>query len=381
MIIALDGRHREEGCLRTRSGGVARHNRRMEERILRVLTLMRLPAFGARRIASLIRAGGVDELYQDPRRFAGLIGEPALSDLESRSARREAERTFEQATREGQSLVVLGSPAYPDSLAALYDPPPVLFFRGSLKNGARRVAIVGARGATASGLSIARDLARGLATHGIEVVSGLARGIDGSAHEGALSGKGTTLAVLGSSVDIIYPGEHKRLASRIEASGAIISELPPGTPPAASQFPTRNRIIVGLSEAVIVVEAGARSGALITARVALDEGRDVLAVPGRPGDPLAFGPNLMIRDGATLVRGVEDVLEHLGIDSQRAKDDAGATDPILQKLAHSAAKSVDQLAVDTGLATPVLMARLCELELDGKIERLPGTLFRSAGPA
>ncbi len=353
----------------------------MEERILRVLTLMRLPAFGARRIASLIRAGGVDELYQDPRRFAGLIGEPALSDLESRSARREAERTFEQATREGQSVVVLGSPLYPDSLAALYDPPPVLFFRGSLKNGARRVAIVGARGATASGLSIARDLARGLATHGIEVVSGLARGIDGSAHEGALSGKGTTLAVLGSSVDIIYPSEHKSLASRIEASGAIISELPPGTPPAASQFPTRNRIIVGLSEAVIVVEAGARSGALITARVALDEGRDVLAVPGRPGDPLAFGPNLMIRDGATLVRGVEDVLEHLGIDSQPAKDDAGATDPILQKLAHSAAKSVDQLAVDTGLATPVLMARLCELELDGKIERLPGTLFRSAGPA
>ena len=342
---------------------------------------MRLPAFGARRIASLIRAGGVDELYQDPRRFAGLIGEPALSGLESRSARREAERTFEQATREGQSVVVLGSPAYPDSLAALYDPPPVLFFRGSLQNGARRLAIVGARGATASGLSIARDLARGLATHGIEVVSGLARGIDGSAHEGALSGKGTTLAVLGSSVDIIYPGEHKRLASRIEASGAIISELPPGTPPAASQFPTRNRIIVGLSEAVIVVEAGARSGALITARVALDEGRDVLAVPGRPGDPLAFGPNLMIRDGATLVRGVEDVLEHLGIDSQPAKDDAGATDPILQKLAHSAAKSVDQLAVDTGLATPVLMARLCELELDGKIERLPGTLFRSAGPA
>lgn len=353
----------------------------MEERILRVLTLMRLPAFGARRIASLIRAGGVDELYQDPRRFAGLIGEPALSDLESRSARREAERTFEQATREGQSVVVFGSPLYPDSLAALYDPPPVLFFRGSLKNGARRVAIVGARGATASGLSIARDLARGLATHGIEVVSGLARGIDGSAHEGALSGKGTTLAVLGSSVDIIYPSEHKSLASRIEASGAIISELPPGTPPAASQFPTRNRIIVGLSEAVIVVEAGARSGALITARVALDEGRDVLAVPGRPGDPLAFGPNLMIRDGATLVRGVEDVLEHLGIDSQPAKDDAGATDPILQKLAHSAAKSVDQLAVDTGLATPVLMARLCELELDGKIERLPGTLFRSAGPA
>jgi DNA processing protein len=332
-------------------------------------------------MASLVRVGGIDELYENPRRFEHLIGPAALRGLEDRSARREAERVHEQATRKGQSLIVLATSAYPKSLEALYDPPPVLFLRGSVRRGVRRVAIVGARGATPWGRSFARDLARGLAAKGIEVISGLARGIDGAAHEGALSGKGTTLAVLGSSLDIIYPAEHEGLAARIETTGAVVSELPPGTPPAASQFPTRNRIIVGLSEAVVVVEAGSKSGALITARVALEEGRDVLAVPGRPADPLAYGPNLLLRDGAVLVRGLEDVLEHLRIVSAPTPANAVAADPILEKLAHSAPKSVDQLAVDTGLAPPLLIARLSELELDGKIERLPGTLFRSASPA
>ncbi len=353
----------------------------MNERILRILTLARLPGFGARKISSLIRAGGVDELIREPRRFADIIGEPALQSLETRAARAEAEKTLKQAQLKGQSVVVLGSPDYPPSLAAIYDPPPVLFLRGALRGGARRVAIVGARGATPAGRSLARDLAHGLAGCGIEVVSGLARGIDGSAHEGALAGGGTTLAVLGSSVDIIYPAEHQGLAARIEAQGAVISELPPGTPPVASQFPSRNRIIVGLSEAVIMVEAGSRSGALITTRLALDEGRDVLAVPGRPADPLAYGPNLMIRDGATLIRGLQDIVDHLGIDSGEAQKISGTIDPILETLADSAAKSIDQLSVDTGLAAPLLMARLSELELDGKIERLPGTLFRSASPA
>ena len=351
----------------------------MDERTLRILTLARL--LGPRKISSLVKAGGVDELIDAPRRFAELIGEPSLLSLVNRSARGEAERTLKAAASKGQSITVLGSPDYPASLAAIYDPPPVLFHRGSLASRARRVAIVGARAATPAGRSLARDLARGLSAQGIEVVSGLARGIDGASHEGALSGPSATLAVLGSSVDIIYPGEHKALAARIEARGAVISELPPGTPPAPSQFPTRNRIIVGLSEAVIMVEAGSKSGALITARLALDEGRDVLAVPGRPSEPLAYGPNLMIRDGATLIRGLEDVLEHLGIEGASAKGLSSPPDKILEQLKDSSARSIDQLAVDTGLSTPVLMARLSELELDGRIERLPGTLFRAATPA
>lgn len=353
----------------------------MDERTLRILTLARLPGFGSRKISSLVKAGGVDEVIDKPGRFAELIGDPALQCLGDGSARGAAERTLKEAASKGQSIVALGSPGYPASLAAIYDPPPVLFYRGSLASGARRVAIVGARGATPSGRSLARDLARGLSGQGIEVVSGLARGIDGSAHEGALAGPSTTLAVLGSSVDIIYPGEHKPLAARIEARGAVISELPPGTPPTASQFPSRNRIIVGLSEAVIMVEAGSRSGALITTRLALDEGRDVLAVPGRPAEPLAYGPNLMIRDGATLVRGLEDVLEHLGVEAAPRKGLSSPPDKILDQLKDSAAKSVDQLAVDTGLAPPVLIARLSELELAGRVERLPGTLFRAASPA
>jgi len=353
----------------------------MEERTLRILTLMRLQGFGPRRMASLIRAGGVDELYERPRRFRHLIGEPALQALENGTARVEATGVYSRAETKGQSLIVLGSPAYPNSLAALYDPPSVLFLRGSLPAGRRRLAIVGARGATASGRAFARDLARGLAASGIEIVSGLARGIDGSAHEGALAANGTTLAVLGSGVDVIYPSEHEGLAARVVGSGGVLSELPPGTRPAPSQFPRRNRIIVGLSEGVLVVEAGCKSGALITARVALDEGRDVLAVPGRPADPLSHGPNLLIRDGATLIRGLEDALEFLELAPAPAAAFLQSPDPILQKLANAAVKSVDQLAVDTGLAPPLLIARLSELELDGKIERLPGTLFRSASPA
>jgi len=356
-------------------------NRAMDESTLRILTLAQLPDFGARKISSLIKAGGVDELIVGPRRFAELIGEPAVLSLVDGSARGAAEQTLKLAASKGQSVVALGSPGYPASLAAIYDPPPIFFYRGSLMSKARRVAIVGARGATPSGRSLARDLARGLASHGLEIVSGLARGIDGSAHEGALLGRGTTIAVLGSSVDIIYPGEHEVLAARIEKQGAVISEFPPLTRPAPAHFPKRNRIIVGLCEAVIMVEAGSKSGALITARLALDEGRDVLAVPGRPADPLAYGPNMMIRDGATLIRGLEDVLQHLGVEAASGKVLSSPPDKILEQLQDSAAKSVDQLAVDTGLAPPFLIARLSELELLGKVERLPGTLFRSAGTA
>ncbi len=342
---------------------------------------MRVPGFGGSRLTRLVRAEGVDELLREPRRFVEQIGEDAVSSLETGAARRDAEGVADRATRLGQTILALGSAEYPASLAAIYDPPPVVFMRGAMSESRRRVAVVGARGATPSGRSIARDLACGLARHGIEVVSGLARGIDGSAHEGALLGGGSTLAVLGSSVDIIYPGEHKELATRIEGRGAVVSELPPRTPPLASQFPSRNRIIVGLSEAVIVVEAGSRSGASITARLALDEGRDVLAVPGRPSDPLAYGPNALIRDGAVLIRGLQDVLEHLKLEAAPSPSLSSPPDKILQQLKGSCVKSIDQLAVDTGLAPPDLMARLSELELDGRIERLPGTLFRSAGPA
>jgi DNA processing protein len=353
----------------------------MEERVLRLLTLARLPGLGHYRIACLVRSGGVDELYEAPRRFVDLIGEAIVQALETGSARKDAEAVADLARRKGQSMIALGEPDYPASLAAIYDPPPVLFLRGSLVAGPRRVAIVGARGATPFGRSLAKDLARGLARHGIEVVSGLARGIDGAAHEGALAGGGTTLAILGSSVDIVYPAEHAPLAARIERQGAVLSELPPATAPAAGQFPKRNRIIVGLSEAVIVVEAGSKSGALITTRLALDEGRDVLAVPGRPSDPLAYGPNLMIRDGATLIRSLDDALEHLGLGRAPAKGVSSPPDKILLQLKDSVTKTIDQLAVDTGLAPPLLMARLSELELDGRVERLPGTLFRAAGTA
>jgi len=353
----------------------------MDERTLRLLTLAQLPGFGPHKIKSLVEAGGVDPVIQNPGQFADLIGEPALQALQGGAARAAAEVVLKAAEKLGHRSLALGEAGYPASLAAIYDPPPVFFFRGSLQSGARRVAIVGARASTPAGRSLARDLACGLARHGFEIVSGLARGVDGSAHEGALLGGGTTLAVLGSGLDVIYPAEHVDLAARVVSRGAVLSELPPGTRPAPGQFPRRNRIIVGLCEAVIMVEAGSKSGALITARLALEEGRDVLAVPGRPLDPLAYGPNLMIRDGATLIRGLEDALEHLGLGVAPPKDLSSPPEKILEQLQDSAAKSVDQLIVDTGLAPPLLMARLSELELAGRVERLPGTLFRSTPTA
>ena len=354
----------------------------MEDAALKLLTLARTPGLGNRRIASLVRAGGVDQLLQNPAAFADVLSPATLESLLVGSARRNAELIQRRSVERGQRLVALGEAEYPVALAAIYDPPPVLFVRGTLLPALPRVAVVGARGATGSGRSLARDIARGLAREGIEVVSGLARGVDGSAHEGALSQAfGRTIAVLGSSLDIVYPAEHRSLAARVEGSGATISEFPPGTPPAPAQFPLRNRIIVGFSEAVVVIEAGAKSGALITARVALEEGRDVLAVPGRPGDPLACGTNQLIRDGATLVRGVDDVLDHLGLRRDTCQAPAERKDDVLRVLSTAPSLSFDQLIVNTGLDVASLLQRLSELELQGRVERLPGSLFRGATPA
>lgn len=261
-------------------------------------------------------------------------------------------------------------------LGRIYDPPPVLYVRGCLEagDGERCIAIVGARAATPGGATLARALSHDLASAGATIVSGLARGIDTAAHQGALDAQGRTVAVLGSGLDRIYPPENEGLARAIGERGAIVSEFPFGTPPLPQHFPRRNRVIAGWSRGVVVVEAAARSGALNTARTAVDEGRDVMAVPGHPSQPACEGTNQLLRDGAVLVRHARDVAEELGFDLAATAPQPSA-DPVLGVLRPDAPISLEDLRERSGLETPELLARLTQLELRDEVRRLPGALY------
>lgn len=266
----------------------------------------------------------------------------------------------------------LGDPGYPRLLAQIPNPPPVLFVRGDpLVCDRQAVAIVGARAATRDGLALAAELAAGLARAGVVVVSGLARGIDSAAHEGALDAGGLTVAVVGTGVDRVYPPEHAALAARILRDGAVVGELPPGTPPRVAHFPLRNRIISGLSRAVVVVEAAERSGALITAREAADQGRDVMASPGRVAGGRNKGAHGLLRDGAKLVESAVDILQELGMP-------AGPPSP--SGSAETVEFTVDDVSRELGIPPGDALARLMEWELTGGIQRVGfGRFVRSRG--
>ena len=280
--------------------------------------------------------------------------------------------------------------AYPPRLAAIPDPPPLLWINGDAASLAQPViAIVGSRYATPSSLDVARALARDLAGLGFVIASGLARGVDEAAHRGALDA-GATIGVLGCGLDRVYPPEHGPLAKVIAASGAIVSELPPSAEPKPEHFPRRNRIISGLALGVVVVEASLRSGSLITARCAADQGREVMAVPGTALGLRHKGSHSLIRDGAALVETAEDVLAALGLalrpaapppTGETAEDpDAGPTatvDPILAALEGGEALSLGRLEAATGLSTVELLARLTVHEIAGRIVRVPGGAFRT----
>lgn len=237
------------------------------------------------------------------------------------TARAEAVEELERASRNNVQTVFSGEPGYPQALAAIYDHPPVLFVRGTTSLFEKpAIAIVGARNASGAGCKMARRLAGDLGAAGLVVVSGLARGIDGAAHDAALATG--TVAVVAGGTDIVYPPEHTELTERIAAQGAVISEQPEGYQPVARDFPRRNRLISGLSQGVIIVEAAVRSGTLITAGFAGDQGREVFAIPGSPLDPRCQGVNRLIRDGATLVQSAEDVLEVLAAQNRTVREEA-----------------------------------------------------------
>ena len=309
------------------------------------------------------------------------------------------QKEMRAAQKAGARLICFGEAAYPSALADIPDPPPLFWAIGDVSLLARpMVALVGARNASSLGMRMARKLAHELAEAGYVVVSGLARGIDTAAHRAALE-KGT-IAVQAGGVDVIYPRENAELAGEIAAQGVRLSEDPIGCEPQARHFPRRNRIISGLSRAIVVVEAAARSGSLITARNALDQGREVLAVPGHPFDGRAAGGNMLIRDGAVLVRSAADVIEALGqpepdVDMGGAQPEAAALailppeasrtlrdtnalhNEILQRLGPSPVGE-DQLIRDLALPAQRIAPEILTLELDGKILRAPGGLLSLA---
>lgn len=331
-----------------------------------------VPGSGDTRVARLAKELAGPSLSE---RVAAAIGLAAgVVDV----ARRRGAAQLEQAARAGLGVVVTGQPAYPRWLAEIGDPPVVLWYRGVLADLSRpAVAVVGARLASPVGLAIARQLGEGLAAAGLTVVSGLARGVDGASHEGALAAGGTTVGVLGCGADVDYPAEHRDLAERVAAAGGVLSELPPGTGPRPHHFPLRNRIISGLCRAVVVVEAGDRSGSLITARMALEQGRDVLAVPGNVLSGRSRGCHALIKDGARLVETVGDVLEELGWASSTGERTKTSTNsiPISELERHMRAGEVrdaDTLASLTGWDPARLLAELAALEIDGRLARVPG---------
>lgn len=302
----------------------------------------------------------------------------------SREAGEKADKVREACARIGARIVTLGSKEYPALLSSILDAPLVLYWRGSLPTGVNPVAIVGSRAPTDSGKEFAHGLSADLALQGVTVVSGMARGIDASAHEGALAAGGETVAVLGCGVDVLYPPEAGRLRETILGRGAVVSEFPPGALPLPRRFPARNRLISGMTRAVVVAEAPARSGALITARFALEQGREVMAVPGNPAFPHTEGSNRLLQEGATIVTGAPDVLQALGwggggclsFDTaggkEKAKDDLERR--ILGFL--SSERHMNEIAVSLDVPVPELLSRLLDMEFRKLLERRRGDYYK-----
>ncbi len=330
------------------------------------VALSLLPLNCWRRVGEHLHAG------DEPGRILELVLEARRIDPPANSSafRSRAVAALDRAKGRGIRVVPWSDPAYPVALSAIVDPPPVLWVRGNLAAlSGRAVAIVGSRAGSAYGLSVAERLAADLAARGVVVVSGLARGVDSAAHRGALAVNGSTLAVLGSGADVIYPAEHTGLARDIETDGAVMSELAPGTPPQKRFFPLRNRLISGLSRAVLIVEAGEKSGSLITARCALEQGREVLAVPGNVLSGRNRGGHGLLRDGAKIVESADDILEELGVPAPGRPGPAGPEDPVLASLPAGESCDLDAISERTGLTTARLLPRLFELEMQGLVRR------------
>jgi DNA processing protein len=326
----------------------------------------------------------LDDQLTKPGLTARLLSnDPELLELAS-SRLDEAREVRRRAEKAGIHALAWFDPAFPSLLVAISDCPPVVWYRGDLTSlDVPMIAIVGSRAASSVAVDTAARLAADLAARGVIVVSGLARGVDSAAHRGALT-TGRTIAVLGSGVDCIYPPEHKPLAAQIAEAGLVVSEYPPGTPPLPHHFPLRNRLISGLSLAVVVIEASEKSGSLITAGCALEQGREVMAVPGNVLSGRNRGGHALLKDGAKIVETADDIVEGLGWDPASVRSvnpgassspTASSADPVLRAMVSGEPYDLDALAIRSGLDARRLLPRLIELELAGLVRRHGGGRF------
>jgi DNA processing protein len=337
--------------------------------------------------------GNISELFSLDANALSALGIPgeAYPLIRSRSYQTIAEEIYDWGIREGCRFLLRGEPGYPSLLEEIFDPPLILYARGNLEILEKScIAIVGTRKPTIYGLQMAQGIAADLGSRGLCIISGLARGIDGAAHRGCIEGNGSTIAVLGCGIDVIYPREHRQLTQKIMQKGLILSEFPPGTSPAPQNFPIRNRIISGLALGTIIIEASEYSGSLITARLAMEQNREVFALPGNITSPQSFGPNFLIKQGAKLVQSWRDIVEELPSELRREmflKEDAQTPDkPALELLSEEEAGLLALLKTDeatqfdkihrvSGLSIPHLSDLLLNLEMAGRIRQLPGNLY------
>ena len=359
------------------------------------LTLSLLPGIGCIQTHRLLEAFGspaaVLNAGQDALRNVPGIGVKLASKIASPGeldkARAAAAGELNKAARLQISIIPFDNDHYPASLKNIPDPPVLLYCRGKVEYlGRPGVAVVGSRSATVYGKRISHALGRDLAKNGIPVISGLAYGIDGEAHAGALEAEGITIAVLGCGVDVIYPAQNSSLFAQIAKNGLLVSEYPLGTPPEAFRFPKRNRIISGLSLGVVVVEATVKSGSLITAGLALDQGREVFAVPGRVDSPKSMGAHRLLQQGARLVHNAADILDELHLSSMLhldvpgvspAADDGGMSEEEqhLFSCLDTYPINIDELALLSGYDAGMLADLLVRLELRGMVRQLPGQQY------
>jgi DNA processing protein len=352
--------------------------------------LLRTPGIDRERAAHALQSvGSAAALVSAPEATLSRLGIPEPARLALRSPATEAlDADLEWLAAPGHHLLPLTSPHYPPLLANTTGAPPALYVRGTIEVlSTPQLAIVGSRNPTAGGREAAFDFARHLAGCGLAITSGLAEGIDAASHRGALAAGGSTIAVCGTGLDRVYPEQHEELAAAIAASGALVSEFPPRTPPRREHFPQRNRIISGLSLGTLVVEAARHSGSLITARFASEQGREVFAIPGSIHSPLSRGCHRLIRDGAKLVEAADDILSELRIPLTAAATATGIV-PV-QEQAHAAerldkeyeilldalgfdALGIDALIERSGLKPDVVASMLLILELKGLVEARPG---------
>lgn len=352
------------------------------------LRLTLIPGIGGETQRKLLAAFGLpgNVFSATPSALRSVISERACALLLDADNRAAVEAALDWASRPGQHVVTLADEDYPARLLDTPDPPSVLYVRGRrelLRGNSPSLAIVGSRNATAQGQRDAQAFASVLAKAGFCIVSGLALGIDAAAHRGALAAAGTTIAVIGTGADRLYPARNRELAAEIAERGAIISEFPLGTPAAAANFPRRNRLISGLSQGVLVVEAAVESGSLITARLAGEQGREVFAIPGSIHSPQSRGCHRLIRQGAKLVETAQDILEELApachapaqeiVETTKTGDDEGLR---LLACAGFDPVTIDELVVRSGLTAEALSVILLRLELDGRVASLPGGRYQ-----